>query len=213
MGQISVKDMPPPERPLPRIASKCARKGCGVELEENGSSSTHRTIGPFHVCRNCYQATWELSKSRNITLVEAFRSIKPKGWKPEPPLPVICPLPWCGEKILPKKSLSVGSGLYTCGRCRSYLHVIQKRANHQTKSLENLVSEAVQGMIPAPNTPELCAMRWCSRYEIVNNRGPNGEPLCNSDGAYLRLNKRRKGISLAQAFKAAPPPRLVHTRK
>lgn len=202
---------PEPQRPLPRIATTCARENCGVALPEGAGPKIRRTIGLLHVCTPCYQLAWEHSVRDGISIEEAFKRMKPKNWKPEPPKTVPCCLPWCDEEVVPDKSTIVRENVHACGSCRSYLKLLTSR-RYNGRDWTALAVDAIKGIVTAPGTPELCAMSWCQTWEKPHRRGPNGEALCNADQMYLYQYAKRNGITFEEAFKTAPPPRLRHTR-
>ncbi len=212
MEQIVREGAPLPKRPLPRIETTCAREGCDVELPENAGPNVRRTIGLLHVCNPCYQLAWEHSVKKGVSIEEAFREMKPKHWRPDPPKTVRCCLPWCNGEFVPDESSEVSDGVHACGKCRSYLKVLGQRPRYKARDWKELAKYAIKGIVAAPNTPEMCAMSWCSNVERSYRRGPNGEAICNSDGIYLYQYSRRHEITFEEAFRTAPPPRLLHTR-
>ncbi len=211
METLFPNDIAPPKLPLPRIETVCSREGCGKKLGE-GQGQHHRTIGLAHVCKGCYQAAWEFKEEHGLSIKDAYKQLKPKGWRPENPKPVKCCMPWCETMVDPEKKASIGDNLYVCGKCRSYLKVLAKRKKYSSRVWQELGRSAIKGSIPIPGEPELCAMPWCSCCEHNCRRTPEGEAVCNADSTYLRVYAKRHGISWAEAIKTAPPPRLLHTR-
>lgn len=203
---------PEPQRPLPRIATTCAREDCDVELPEGAGANVRRTIGLLHVCNPCYQLAWEHSVRDRITIEEAFHQMKPKNWRPEPPKTVLCCLPWCNGEVVPDESTTVSENVHVCGPCRSYLKLLGHRPRHRGRDWKDLAADAIRGIVSAPGTPEICAMEWCNNVERSAHRGPNDEAVCNSDSVYLYQYAKRHGITFEDAFRTAPPPRLLHTR-
>jgi hypothetical protein len=215
LGQAKEDILPrldPPKKPLPRISTICAREECGVRLRKNSGPEHRRTIGLHHLCRNCYQATWELCQKLGISLEDAFKQMKPKGWTPPEPEAVSCCLPWCDSELMPVAQAVMVDEHYACGRCRAYLKAMAKRIKRPNRTWQQWGVEAIKGNVTSPGNPEECVMPWCNRVEVIRRYGPNGEPICNTDSLYLYLYARRKGISRSQAFQTAPIPRLVHTK-
>lgn len=213
LEELFPDNITPPKRPLPRVRAVCPREECGKILEENADARHRRCIGLLHVCNGCYQEAWEFSKKHSLSLDEAWKQLKPKGWKPEKPKPVHCCMPWCETIVTPHAKTMVANQLYTCGACRSHLKVLSKRPMYGGHTWQELGQEAIKGNnIPAPGEPELCVMEWCSRREKPHRRGPNGEPICNSDAMYLYWYMKRHEVTFAEAMRTAPPPRLLHTR-
>ncbi len=212
--ELFPNNIDPPKRPLPRVKAVCPRQGCGKVLRENADAKERRCIGLMHVCNQCYQAAWELAKEQGLTLKEGWDRLKPKGWRPEKPKPVQCCMPWCETMVAPKAKRLVTNQLYVCGACCAYLQVLSKRKMYDNSTWQEMGQKVIRGNdIPAPNEPELCVMSWCSRREKPKRRGPNGEPLCNADATYLYYYMTRHGVSLEEAMRTAPPPRLLHTRE
>ncbi|MBP9855704.1 MAG: hypothetical protein KBC48_00130 [Candidatus Pacebacteria bacterium] len=210
MGEI-FSSLPPPKKTLPAIKTKCARKGCDVKFEEGNKGQHRRHIGLHHVCRNCYEATWEWAKRRNIPLEKAFAQLPEKGWhKNKPPKysEVDCGLPWCKNKVLNKAKFMVAQGVYVCGGCRLYLHGMNNRFKCSPCNWKERAIQAIQGQISAPGELEKCSMPWCQAMcKCCRNRGPNGEPICPTDSVYLHLYAKRKKITFLKAFLSAPPPK------
>lgn len=202
---------PEPQRPLPRIETTCAREDCNVSLPEGAGASVRRTIGLLHVCNPCYQLAWEHSVRDGITIEKAFHQMKPKNWRPKPPKTVQCCLPWCDRKLVPDESSTVSENVHVCGQCRCYLKVLTRR-RYSGREWTELAVDAIKGIIKAPGSTELCAMSWCSCVELPRRRGPNGEAICNTDSQYLYNFAKRHDITFEEAFRTAPPPRLLHTR-
>lgn len=71
--------LPPPRRSLPAIETACARANCKVVFREGERGLKRRRIGLRHVCQRCYQAAWEFSKAKGISLGEAFLKLPPQG--------------------------------------------------------------------------------------------------------------------------------------
>ncbi|MFA5877775.1 MAG: hypothetical protein WC845_00115 [Candidatus Staskawiczbacteria bacterium] len=212
MKEMFTDNVSAPRRPLPRIKTICAREGCTRILLKNVSTNLLRRIGLLRVCRTCYEAAWELSKKEECSLQEAYSRLKPKGWKPEKPNPVKCCMPWCKDTVTPSGDSEIGERLHACGTCRTYLKVLSRRGMHRHRTWQELGQEAIKGIIPAPG-PEQCSMPWCNRIGKCKHRGPNGEPLCNTDAVYVRYYMKSHRVSLATAMQTVPPPRLLHTRK
>lgn len=204
--------VPPPRRPLPRIATKCAREGCSVKLPKNAGPGVRRTIGRIHVCNLCYQTAWYYSKKDNVSIEEAYHGLKPKNWRPDPPKTIRCAIPWCDVSFVPDEESLVGKGVYACGGCRGRFKFLGQRPRYKGRDWKDLAKSAIKGVVARPGTPELCAMSWCQNCEAVRHRGPNGEPVCNTDRTYLYNYAKRHSLSFAEAFRTAPPPRLLHTR-
>lgn len=202
----------PAQRALPRIATTCSRDGCGAELPLNAGSNIRSTIGLQHVCRLCYQQAWYYSKRGSISIENAFQQMKPKNWRPDPPKTVRCCLPWCDEQAIPDETTTVSTNVHACGLCRTYLKVLGHRPLYKGIDWKELAANAIKGTVTAPGSPKLCALPWCNNVEVSRSRGPNGEPICNSDKTYLYQYAKRNGITVHEAFQTAPPPRLLHTR-
>lgn len=56
--------------PLERKECKCSGEGCTRELKP-GTGQAFRVINNQPICHSCYQAAWELSKKRSVTLETA----------------------------------------------------------------------------------------------------------------------------------------------
>ncbi len=207
MGELFDKGVAPPRRPLPRIATKCAREGCGTELPENAGPKVRRTIGLFHVCRNCYETVWEHSKRDGMSLEDAFHNLKPKGWKPEPPRIVRCCLSWCDKEIEADAEALVVDGLYACGACRKHLKHLAKRTRYQDLEWQDLAKEGVKGSIPQPGEMEQCSMPWCDKSEVAKHRGPNGEMVCHACAEHIRRYQKKHNLTFDEAFHITPAPR------
>lgn len=213
---IMREGLPPVFRPLPRIATTCATAGCGIRLPKNGDVTVRRAIGQYHVCRNCYQRAWEYGQNNNVSIKEAFNRLQliPKGYKPPPaPKPrVSCALPWCSAKLVTSIHSRVTDVLHACGECRRYMNRIAKRT-HNERGWKAVVMDALKGNVQSPDTPLPCSMPWCDRRERIRAFGPNGEPICHTDRAYLWGYAQRHDLTFAEAFRKAPPPRFLHVRK
>ncbi|MFA6429698.1 MAG: hypothetical protein WCV84_04350 [Patescibacteria group bacterium] len=193
--------------PLPRIATVCSRSGCSTRLRKGGGPNVRRTIGLRHVCRNCYQTTWEYANKHNVTLEEALRLLKPLGWKSPPPPEVRCSVPWCAISMTPSATNTITESLYACGACRAYLLNKSKRPPFLGKTLADMVEATIKGHVHPPGTKEPCAMPWCNRKEVIRHRGPHGEFLCWADAHYLMMYRKRHHLTHEQAFLTAPQPR------
>ena len=201
--------LPPPQRVLPRVKTTCARNGCTVTFAEGEKSGNRRHIGLYHVCRPCYETAWEVARAKGISIEEAYKQLPPKGWhKNRPPKyqVVKCCLPWCEYETKNKPEALVSEGLYACGKCRLHLSYLQRRFTHIVRSWQEWAIEAIRGNVVKPGAAEQCAMPWCKACEKPRACGPKGEPICNTDSAYLYLYARRKGITVDEAFATAPPP-------
>jgi len=212
MDQLMREGVPPPKRPLPRIATICAREGCNVKLPKNAGAYERRTIGLNHVCNACYQVAWEQTTKKDVSLEQAFRELKPKFWRPAPPRKVRCCIPWCTTEFVPQPADLIHEDMHTCGSCRGRFKALARGEAHKCHDWRVLAVDAIKGIIAAPGSPEPCAMPWCNRSEKPRRRGPAGEVLCNSDAMYLYMYARRHKTTFEKAFREAPAPRLLHTR-
>lgn len=204
----------PPHR-LPHLpAMKCERKGCLVDLPENATTDIRKRIGFFHVCRGCFNRAWEKAKADSIPIEEAFHLLKPKGKPetPEPPAPVACCMPWCKNSVVPTPSALAYDEHYVCGRCRGYLARVAKRPNYSRFNWQMLAKGAVDGQVPAPHASEVCMMPWCKMLTSVYKRGPSGEAICHTDGAYLDYYAKRHNMTFDEAFRVAPKPSHFNSR-
>lgn len=204
----------PPKRTPVRKRIKCSRSGCEVVLTPEMDSSEYRWLNRQKpLCRNCYETVWEYKKKFNLnSMEEAFDQLYPYGWQPPPPEPAKCVMPWCKNDVPKKEPYLLEGERYVCGTCKSYLHTLRRRhkSEHDWKWYAR---NATRGMVPAPGSPELCAAKWCNaKVTEFGRRGPNGEALCNNDAMYFYMYARRNSITFAEAFRSAPPPRLLHTR-
>lgn len=204
----------PPKRPLVRIRTKCFRPGCKVILTPEMDSKEYRWIErDIPICRNCYETTWEYKTNHKLSSFgEAFDLLNPKGWEPPQKEPATCEMPWC-KNIIPKRKCYLIEGeRYVCGKCKNYLHVLSRRHKFE-HDWKWYAVHANQGIVPTPGAPEFCSAKWCKiKITGIRRRGPKGEALCNNDAMHFYLYARNKGISFAEAFQTAPPPRLLHTR-
>ncbi|OHA91245.1 MAG: hypothetical protein A2758_02145 [Candidatus Zambryskibacteria bacterium RIFCSPHIGHO2_01_FULL_49_18] len=205
----------PPQRNPVRKRIRCSRPECGVVLTPRMDSSEYRWLNrSTPVCRNCYQTTWEYKEKHGLSsMQEAFDKLYPKGWRPPTPEPVKCAMPWCACMVPQESRHAFNETTFVCSECRRYLHVLSRRYTHAGHDWKWYASNAMRGMVPAPGAPERCAAKWCNR--IVGDsgqRGPNGEAVCNTDRLYFYNYGRRHDITFDDAFRTAPPPRLLHTR-
>lgn len=206
-----------PNRSLPCIATKCARKGCTETFADGEGAPRRRHIGLLHICKTCYQAAWEMSRTFDpiISLEQALLLLPERNLQRVPLYhEVKCAMPWCDRMILsrPDNKLNSGrletEGIYLCGRCRSYLkNNITARYNHRNNDWYHWAVEAIRGRVVAPNSHEPCAMPWCQAVIVPTAFGPQGQPICRTDEVRLRLYAKREGVSFSTAFLTAPPPR------
>lgn len=206
MREALTLPLKPPKRGLPNIETVCPRKNCGMLLTPDMGPQDRRRVGMLHVCRRCYQTTWELAKKKEITLEEAWKIIPSKGWKPPKADPVLCVMPWCFSVTRPNLKRKVTENAYTCGPCTAWLKGIACHRFKGNKTWQELALAAIKGNLARPHEPELCVMPWCGKIEITHRRGPNGEAICNTDGVYLFLYARRHGLTFEKAFRSAPRP-------
>lgn len=209
--------LPGPQRPLPSIATQCARKGCTEAFRKNEGSLRRRHIGLLHVCVACYQAAWELSRTFEpvISLEQAFKLLPEKGWHKVPKYQEVeCCMPWCRDHILNHPGNLVAEGLYVCGKCRTYLkNTVTVRYQYTGKDWIHWAVEAVKGRVIPPKMAEHCAMPWCRAVIEPTAFGPQGQPICRTDEVRLQLYAKRFGITFDEAFLTAPPPRWGIKRK
>lgn len=207
-----------PTKRLPPLVedAPCSRKGCEVILHPIRNTAHRRWIGQRPICRNCYETVWEYQQKHSLESIEiAFEQVPAKGWVPPPPEPVSCIMPWCKASFPPKTQYVFESDRYLCGSCRMYLKLLARRLKNTEHDWRWYAEQALRGVIPAPGSPEYCAAPWCGveiHGESIRARGPRGEAFCNTDTVYYHLYMRRHGVRFAEAFKSAPPPRLLHTR-
>lgn len=199
---------PPVRRCPPKIDTICSRPGCQTRLSRY---IYYRVIGDRPFCNSCFQYIWRQSRKFRISLLQAFLRVRPKGWR-ELKQSVTCAMPNCESAFIPQQQNRAGPGCFVCGQCRKACRraIINRQLDI---SWETFVQRAILKEVILPGYPEPCAASWCRRLVVPEGRGPHGEPLCLADNAYLRLYMRRKGISLADAIRTAPPPRLLHTRR
>jgi hypothetical protein len=208
MQEILTFPLVPPKRPLPKVRAVCARKNCGVVFKEGeGSEGARRHVGLLHVCRNCYETTWELAKAKGLMLEEAWKLLPPKGWKSPKPEPVRCMIPWCGKEVPVKKARWLNVDVHVCGNHALWLKGLAQKRFKNTRTWYELGLEAIKGNLLAPQTPEMCSMPWCNRVEITHSWGPKGEPICATDRTYIRLYAKRHNVTREEAFRIVPPPR------
>ncbi len=65
-------------RRIPKRRSVCARLGCLTELPARATNQKRRRVGRRIICRNCYQATWELAKKLGLSIIEAWAILPEK---------------------------------------------------------------------------------------------------------------------------------------
>jgi hypothetical protein len=197
---------------LPSTPTQCARNGCGVHLDGEADLTIRRRIGKVIVCRNCYEAVWEYGRHRELTVQEAWKIIPPKGWHRQATTTVICAMPWCTHSIPRITRHRLDNMHNVCGTCRTYLKNTSRRYRKQRLDWKMWARKALKGECRAPDEVEWCIMTWCHRQSDSSRRGPKGEALCNADATYLYNYARRMRVTFTQAFRTAPPPRLLHTR-
>lgn len=199
-----------PKKPPVRKRTKCSREGCNTILTTSMDATKYCWVDPqTPVCRNCYETVWEHRKKLGLqSLKAAYDQLYPKGWRPEPPAPKTCSIPWCQNPVPCKPHYLLEGSSYVCGKCRSYFLMLKRRQQSE-EGWHRYAFKAIKGELPAPGTPECCSAPWCNVKisEKVRHRGPNGEALCNNDGMYYYLYSRRHSITFDEAFRTAPPPR------
>lgn len=206
--------LPSPNRKL-RDESTCARSGCEQKFAEGEFGPKRRSIGLITVCSACYEAAWELSRKKSISLAEALTLLPEKGKHLTKEQPTTkCATSWCPEVTVADETHKVADNLFVCSKCRRYLRRYARRFSKASNSTwQDYALQAAYGKIIAPGSLEECSMPWCHRRERPRQFGPHGEPICNTDSVYLFFFAKRKNITFHHAFEVAPPPRKDRGRK